>query len=514
MLSRTLDAGAGPNSSSHDSDLHMAEPKIIQGGMGVAVSNWRLARAVSQQGQMGVVSGTAIDLVLARRLQMGDLGGEMRRALAAFPIPEMAQRVVDAYFIPGGKAHDAPFKGTPMHSLKTPRALDELTVLGNFVEVYLAREGHDGAIGVNYLEKIQLPTLPSLYGAMLAGVVYILMGAGIPRAIPGIIDRLAVGDPVELRIDVREAASTEEYVTRFSPAEFWGGTPPILSRPKFLPIISSSILAQTLVKKASGAVNGFIVEGPTAGGHNAGPRGPLTLNERGEPIYGARDVPDLDAIGSHGLPFWLAGSYGSHEALEQALALGATGIQVGTACAYCAESGIAPEYKQRVLRESRLGTLDVKTDPLASPTGFPFKVIQLPGTVAESATYEARARVCDLGYLRHLYKTPQGGIGYRCPSEPVANYLAKGGDIKDTVGRTCVCNGLSTVVGIEQVRAGGVHEPAIMTSGDDVLHVARFLAPGRDSYTAAEVIRQLLGQEPSPIDAPCTEFVAPEPSLA
>ena len=57
-------------------------PVIIQGGMGVGVSNWRLANAVSSRGQLGVVSGTALDVVLARRLQDGDPGGHMRRALA------------------------------------------------------------------------------------------------------------------------------------------------------------------------------------------------------------------------------------------------------------------------------------------------------------------------------------------------------------------------------------------------------------------------------------------------
>ena len=36
--------------------------------MGAGVSNWRLAQAVAKLGQLGVVSGTALDLVLARRL--------------------------------------------------------------------------------------------------------------------------------------------------------------------------------------------------------------------------------------------------------------------------------------------------------------------------------------------------------------------------------------------------------------------------------------------------------------
>lgn len=60
-------------------------PVVIQGGMGVAVSDWRLARAVSLTGQLGVVSGTAVDVLMTRRLQSGDPGGHVRRALAAFP---------------------------------------------------------------------------------------------------------------------------------------------------------------------------------------------------------------------------------------------------------------------------------------------------------------------------------------------------------------------------------------------------------------------------------------------
>ena len=62
--------------------LRPAVPPIIQGGMGVAISDWRLARAVSLRGQLGVVSGTAIETVVVRRLQDGDIGGHMRRAIA------------------------------------------------------------------------------------------------------------------------------------------------------------------------------------------------------------------------------------------------------------------------------------------------------------------------------------------------------------------------------------------------------------------------------------------------
>ena len=39
----------------------------------------------------------------------------------------------------------------------------------------------------------------------------------------------------------------------------------------------------------------------------------------------------------------------------------------------------------------------VFTDPLASPTGFPFKVLGLEGTLSEPAVYARRERLCDLG---------------------------------------------------------------------------------------------------------------------
>src|ERR1700693_5650483 len=71
----------------------MREPLIIQGGMGAGVSSWKLAKAVSQAGQLGVVSGTALDQILARRLQDGDPGGNMRRGLDRFPFHSVAERI-------------------------------------------------------------------------------------------------------------------------------------------------------------------------------------------------------------------------------------------------------------------------------------------------------------------------------------------------------------------------------------------------------------------------------------
>jgi nitronate monooxygenase len=465
--------------------------------MGVGVSSWTLARAVSKMGQLGVVSGTALAVLLARRLQLGDPEGHLRRALSRFPIPGMAQRVLDRYFIPGGKPPDKPFQLTPMPSAQFGAALVELTVLANYTEVFLAKEGHTGVVGINFLEKIQTPTLASLFGAMLAGVDYVLMGAGIPRTIPGILDRLAKGEPVEMKLDV-ENVEGEEYHSHFDPRTFCGSDMPAIKRPLFLAIISSATLAIMLVHKANGHVDGFVVEGATAGGHNAPPRGPMQLNQRGEPIYGVRDIADLEKIRALERPFWLAGSFAEPSKLVEALQLGAAGVQVGTAFAFCEESGIEPELKRQVIDKCLAGTAVVFTDPVVSPTGFPFKVIQVEGTVSQLDVYTGRDRLCDLGYLRHPYRKSDGSLGYRCPAEPIEDYLAKGGHMPETVGRKCVCNGLLATMGLAQNIPDKKLEPALMTAGDDVVNITRFLKPGTVSYNAAHVIHYLLGETPKP----------------
>jgi len=472
--------------------IKMFYPKIIQGGMGVGVSNWVLARAVSIAGQLGVVSGTALDVVLTRRLQSGDPDGHVRRALDHFPFPEIARRVWDQYFVEGGVAPGQPYKQVPIITAEPHQSILELHTLANFVEVFLAKAGHAGEVGINFLEKIQIPTLSSIFGAMLAGVDFILMGAGIPRSIPGVLDHFAKGEAVKLKLDVDGATPDQEYHTSFDPKAFCGGEAPKLKRPNFLAIISSATLALTLSRKSNGKVDGFIVEGETAGGHNAPPRGPMHLSETGEPVYGERDVPDLEKIAQIGLPFWLAGSYGAPGKLCEALKLGAVGIQVGTAFAFCEESGIAPELKATVLAGYYAGTLKVHTDPLASPTGFPFKVLQVETSISNTAVYEARKRICDLGYLRHPYRKEDGTLGYRCPAEPVANYVRKGGNEQDTQGRKCVCNGLLATIGLGQVLTGGAIEPPLLTAGDDVVNIGQFLKPGRKTYTARDVIDALL----------------------
>jgi len=461
--------------------------------MGVGVSSWQLAKAVAAHGQLGVISGTAVAVTFARRMRDGDPDGTLNAALDAFPFPEIAQRIRDRYPPGHGVEKQDKYRGVSMPRIDSNAAFLELTVVASFAEVWRAKHGHDGVVGVNLLEKIQIPTVPSLYGAILADVDYVLMGAGIPIRIPAVLDALTRHDDTRLPIKISGDTDQDTTYATFSPANFADGAHlPTLNRPKFLAIVSSHTLAKHLAGSSYGSPDGFIVEAPIAGGHNAPPRGKMQLNDQGEPVYGARDEVDLDQIANLGKPYWLAGGYGRAEQIVAACERGAAGVQVGTAFAFCNESGLDDTIKAQVLKAVINGEAHVRTDPLASPTGFPFKVVDLPGTIGEPAVGEARTRICDLGYLREPYRTPEGSVGYRCASEPVDDYVKKGGAIADTVGRRCLCNGLVSSNGLGQIRRDGREELPLVTAGDDLVDVARFLPDGALTYTAADVLRVLL----------------------
>ncbi len=476
--------------------------------MGVNVSNWGLARAVASGGvrlgvrTMGVVSGTGIGVVVARRLQDGDLGGHIREALDAFPYPEMAERVWDAWHIEGGKPEGKPYKAVPMVNQKLRQDVAELIVCANFAEVWLAKQGHNGLVGINYLEKIQTPRLPEILGAMLADVDAVLMGAGIPHQVPGVLDSFAAYEPASYYLDVA-GAGPREFATTLDPATL---IPERfiqhISRPAFFAIAATHVLAQYLSdpRRATGRVDGFVMEGPTAGGHNAPPRDKLKLNERGEPVYGEKDVVDLAKMRQLGRPFWLAGSYAHPRSLAEALAAGAAGCQIGSMFALCEESGLRDDVKSEIIRQAFRRQLDVLADPKSSPSGFPFNVVQLSGTMSDSETNNARTRVCDIGYLRHAYKTDRGAVAFRCPAEPVDTYLNRGGSLEDTVGRKCLCNGLMSAVSLGQLHRWG-QEPPIVTLGRNTDFIHDMIDNEQGRYTAMDVLYYLLAKRPQEVCA-------------
>jgi len=473
-------------------------PQIIQGGMGVAVSSWKLAHKVARAGELGVVSGTGLDIVVARRLQDGDPDGDLRRALAAFPSPAVAQEVLDHYFLEGGRAPGQPYVAIPRPSLTETLRAQRLQVVANFAEVWLAKEGHDGLVGVNFLEKIQTPTPWTAYGAMLAGVDYVLMGAGIPAHIPALLNKLSRHEVASLPVDVVDALPDENWAVTIDPLEVMGAELPPLERPMFLAIVANYVLGNYLARDEVTRPDGFVIEAPTAGGHNAPPRGKIVLDETGQPVYGPRDEVDPTKFLDLGLPFWLAGGWGSPDRLKEALSLGAAGIQVGTLFAMSQDSGFRPDLRDRLRKSLLDGTLTTRTDPLASPTGFPFKVAQLPGTLSVVELREERPKVCDLGHLRTAFRRADGKLDYRCASEPDHMFTRKGGADEEIDGRVCLCNALVASAGLPQLRKDGTEEQPIVTLGDDLDGARTLLATHPDGYSATDAIAWLRGE---PVDA-------------
>jgi NAD(P)H-dependent flavin oxidoreductase YrpB (nitropropane dioxygenase family) len=393
----------------------------------------------------------------------------------------------------GGRAGDQPYRPVPRLTLQPSPERQHLAVLAAFAEVHLAKQAARGArVGINFLEKIQLETPAATYGAMLAGVDVILVGAGIPARLPSLINALSRHLRAEFPIDVAGAGQARHALV-FDPVALLGRRLAVLLRPLFLAVVSSTTLASFLARDDKTRPDGFVVEAAIAGGHNAPPRGALHLDEQGEPVYGPRDVADPASFVALGLPFWLAGGYSQPERIVAARAAGANGVQVGTLFALSRESGLSAPLRQQLLDQLRERQLAVRTDALASPTGFPFKVAQLAGTLSDPSVYERRRRVCDLSYLRTPYVGPDGAIGYRCPAEPADAYVRKGGDRSETVGRVCLCNALTATVGLGQYRRGGTAEPPVVTLGADLDGARELLRRHPEGWGANDVIAYLTG---------------------
>jgi NAD(P)H-dependent flavin oxidoreductase YrpB (nitropropane dioxygenase family) len=322
---------------------------------------------------------------------------------------------------------------------------------------------------------------------MLAGVDAILMGAGIPREIPQLMTDFARGLPGGLSIDSERPAGMAAPVLTFDPKAAFGVAPE-LPRPSFLAIVTAEVLASYLARNEVTRPDGFVVEHYMAGGHNAPPR----RMQETETGFGPLDEANINKIREVGLPFWLAGGRATPESVADAIRAGAEGVQVGSLFALSRESGLLPEYREQMLQAAREGNLRVRTDHRASPTGFPFKVVELPGTMGESSVYQARPRLCDLGYLRSSHIDDAGKVSYRCAAEPTDPFLKKGGEPEELGGRICLCNGLTAAVGLGQERPDGYKEAPLLTLGATTGDVEAMLRDFPDGWSAKDVVARLL----------------------
>lgn len=475
---------------------------IIQGGMGVGVSHPGLANACSREGMLGVVSGIESEVQMIRRLQNGDADGKIREALSKFPDQKFADWIVSSYFVEGGidpkdryahKVFTSPFVDSNKVMTFSNTDLEKMLVASNFVDITLAKEGHDNPVGLNLLYKVKWPLMPSLYGAMLAGVDAVCIGAGIGKDIPSILDTLSIHGAFEacMRDYVFDIKGNKlDYKIRFDPSIVTGVSGDELMRPVFVGVVGNHLGLKFLPN-----ADAYVLEGPKAGGHNA-PARSKDLNDLGEPVYGEKDEIDFGKLEHLRLknaetkgyeqPFWLAGSYAGR--LAEAKELGAAGVQAGTVFAFCSDSGIEPTYRREMLLSVLNGT-DIITDPNASPSGFPFKCLDDPSTVYHDDNYYDRKRSCDFRYLADFVEMPDGQLKMRCAAEPVKSYVAKGGDADHARGKVCLCNGLLATTGL-----GSRGELPLVTVGSDVKALHQIVDRFGLDYTAKDVKSYIMGK--------------------
>lgn len=448
-------------------------PRLIQAGMGVRVSNVRLANAVARLGAIGVVSSVGLRYLTVEEIRQGKQ--EIIDVARAFPIPSYVDDLLA--FAPGGPKNGAP---NPMDNPNPAKSElpKRLSVIAAFIEVTRAKQGHHGMIGINVMWKCALTALPSIYGAMLAGVDVLLCGAGVPMELPDIVRRIQAGQDLEYTPLHGTETNARLTIAPDNAAEFVNRFP----TPKLIPILSNYAFPKRIfdiwAREYGTRPDAFVLENHPAGGHNAPPRNKVSFGE-------ADDVDSyFDKVRNLGVPVYVAGAGSSREDFQEWIGRGAYGMQVGSRFALCAESGMRDDLKREIIGRNAAGEGEVLTSNRLSSTGYPFKYVPLPGTLSDEAVYESRKRICNKGYLMHSHFT-EGADGethetYVCPGMPESQYAKLGGAPEDTEGRMCLCNALLGTIGMADPG-----EPAIVTLGEDGVNVKQW-------HTARDIVEDLL----------------------
>jgi NAD(P)H-dependent flavin oxidoreductase YrpB (nitropropane dioxygenase family) len=460
----------------HAESLLDGMPRLIQAGMGIHVSSARLANETSRLGALGVVSHVALRHIVVEEVRRGDA---IALALAReFPIPCYADELLA--FAPGGEWHKRPVPldvPAPEKSLLPKR----LSTIAAFIEVKRAKLGHSGKVGINVMWKCSLTVLPSIYGAMLAGVDALLCGAGIPMELPDIVRKIRAGE--DLCYSPLHGTGTPASLA--IAADKSSGFLAQFAEPKLMPILSSFPIAKRLLdvwtREFGTKPFAFILENHTAGGHNAPPRNKTEYTDADE-LMGY-----FDKVHALGVPIYVAGAFpegGSHNDFLYWRERGAYGLQVGSRFALCDESGMRRELKDEVLAYNALGG-ELETAFGISPTGYPFKVLPLPGSAADPSVHEQRRRICNKGYLMQAETIERDGaeeLVFRCPAMPSRQYEKLGGDSAEIGPRICLCNSLLSTAGFDSEK-----EAPLITLGISGKRIT-------ERHSAREVIEDILGQ--------------------
>ena len=223
---------------------------------------------------------------------------------------------------------EADFKENPFRA--------NLRAIGN--ELEKAKEiANGGIIGFNFM-TVMNHYEEYVKEAIAAGADFIVSGAGLP---------------VNL-------------------AKYAAGT-----RAAILPIVSSARALKLIVKQWQRAdrLPDAVVEGPLAGGHLGYPYGHLvdgTFDTLEDSLVDVVDyVRELEEKNGVIIPVIAGGGVRSHADMERLMALGASGVQVGTKFVATEECDAAPAFKQAYLRSRKE---DVQL--IESPVGLAARAIR------------------------------------------------------------------------------------------------------------------------------------------
>lgn len=132
------------------------------------------------------------------------------------------------------------------------------------------------------------------------------------------------------------------------------------TRAAILPIVSSARALKLIVKqwqRADRLPDAVVVEGPLAGGHLGYPYGHLvdgTFDTLEDSLVDVVDyVRELEEKNDVKIPVIAGGGVRSHADVERLMALGASGVQVGTKFVATEECDAAPAFKQAYLRSRK-----------------------------------------------------------------------------------------------------------------------------------------------------------------
>lgn len=452
-------------------------PQLIQAGMGVRVSSANLANHTSRLGALGVVSSVGIRHIVIDEIRSGDpIALELAKS---FPLKDYVDELLE--FAPGNSKNCAPVplddpdprKGT------LPKRLSAICA---YIEVMRAKMGHCGKVGVNVMWKCALTVLPSIYGAMIAGVDALLCGAGVPMELPDIVKKIKEGKNLEYLPLHGTGTNAKFDISKDGIASILKEMP----FPHLIPILSNFAFPKRIMDVWHREFNGtkpfaFVLEHHRAGGHNAPPRNKESFGEQDDINTYYKKVIDL------GVPVYIAGAGDTCEDFLYWISKGAYGLQIGSRFALCDESGMRRDLKDRVLEQNGREDSEVQTSNRLSPTGYPFKYLPLPGTLSDSTVYDARKRVCNKGYLlqTHIITLPDGTEKetYICAAMPEKQYDKLGGDLVEQEGRVCLCNALFSTAG-----AAAPTEPPLITLGANGARIKR-------RWTAREVLEDILTLE-------------------